>query len=232
MQKAKGNSTRRTVILVALSILLSAALIAVAITAGSAKIRSYSEDQAKAEAQKLSSDAEEVDLANALRKQTASYVYEKESIPAYSYSQVWSMDMSQPSGVTVDDLKLVTRGNLVGLEEAFVKAEHDYNVNCLFVMGIASLESANGTICFRPNNMFGYGSRGFSSKAEGIDVVSRALANSYLTPGGGLYCGKRITDVNRRYAASSTWDEKVCRNVTRYYSIISPNHNSQLEKLK
>ena len=48
----------------------------------------------------------------------------------------------------------------------------------------------------------------------------------------GLYNGKRITDVNKRYAASSTWDEKVCRNMVRYYSIISKYHNEQLEKLK
>ncbi|MDO4869110.1 MAG: hypothetical protein Q4A65_02285 [Bacillota bacterium] len=232
MQDANRGNTKKTVILVVIALVLSAALLAISIGAGSAKLRSYSEEAADKTAASVSDQAKEVDLANALRKQTADYVYEKESIPAYSYSQVWSMDMSQPSGVTVDDLKLVTSGNLVGLEEAFVKAEHDYGVNCLFVMGIASLESANGTICFRPNNMFGYGSSGFSSKAEGIDVVSRALANSYLTPGGGLYSGTRITDVNRRYAASSTWDEKVCRNVTRYYSVISPNHNSQLEKLK
>ena len=51
-------------------------------------------------------------------------------------------------------------------------------------------------------------------------------------PGASLYNGKRITDVNKRYAASSTWDNKVCGNMARYYSIIAPSHNAQLEKLK
>ena len=142
------------------------------------------------------------------------------------------MDVSKPSGVTVSDLKLVTQGNLVGLEDSFLKAEKDYGVNCLFVMAIASLESANGTMCFKPNNMFGFGSSGFSSKAECIDVVSKALAQNYLSPGGSLYSGKTISDVNKRYAASSTWDDKVARNMTNYYSVISVHHNKALDRLK
>lgn len=232
MQKAPKKAFLIPVILTLIALTLSVALFAFSIYAGSFKMRASSDAEAAKTAQEVSQEAKPVDIANKLRKSTVDEVYEGESIPAYSYNEVWNMDVSQPSGVTADELKLVTRGNLVGLEDAFVKAENDYGVNCLFVMGIASLESANGTICFKPNNMFGFGNRGFSSKAECIDVVSRALARNYLTPGGGLYNGKRITDVNRRYAASSTWDEKVCRNMTRYYSVISSYHNEQLEKLK
>lgn len=179
-----------------------------------------------------SSAAVDIDLANALRTSTVNRVIENESIPAYSVSQIRSLDMSKPSGATLSDLKLVTRGNLKGLESAFLKAEQDYGVNCLFVMAIASLESADGTICFRPNNMFGYGNSGFSSKAEGIDVVSRALAQKYLRPGASLYSGKTISDVNKRYAASSTWDDKVASRMASYYATISKNHNAALEKLK
>ena len=54
------------------------------------------------------------------------------------------MDVSKPSGVTEAELKLITKGNLKGLESSFVKAEKDYGVNCLFVVAIASLESADG----------------------------------------------------------------------------------------
>lgn len=175
---------------------------------------------------------EPVDIASALRESTVAKVVEDQSILNYSYDQCWSLDVSKPSGVTLADLQLVSRGAFVGIEDAFLKAEQDYGINCLFVMAIASLESANGTICFRPNNMFGFGSSGFSSKSECVDVVSRALEYNYLTPGGSLYNGTRITDVNKRYAASSTWDDKVCRNMARYYATIAPNHNAQLEKLK
>ncbi len=232
MQKAPKRISPITILLTLIAITLSVALFAFCIYFGSAKMQAKSAAAQTKTAAEQAKAAKPVDISNALRKSTVDNVYEGESIPAYSYNEIWDMDVSQPSGVTVDELKLVSRGAFVGLEESFKKAEDDYGVNCLFVMGIASLESANGTICFKPNNMFGFGGRGFSSKAECIDVVSRALARNYLTPGGGLYNGKRITDVNKRYAASSTWDEKVCRNMVRYYSIISKYHNEQLEKLK
>ena len=217
--------------LVLLSVVLSVGLFQYGTAMQIENINNAAAANVKAAAKEGSKDAKSVDLANALRSSTVKEVYRTKAIPAYTYDQIWNMDVSQPSGVTVADLRLVSKGAFVGLEEAFWKAEQDYGVNCLFVMGIASLESANGTMCFRPNNMFGFGSSGFSSKAECIDVVARALANNYLSPSGSLYNGKRITDVNKRYAASSTWDEKVCRNMAGYYSVIAPNHNSQLAKI-
>ena len=195
-------------------------------------IHSSSETAEKQLLEKSAAQGEPVSIAPDLRKRAVSDVIEDQSIPAYSYDECWSLDVSKPSGVTLADLQLVSRGAFVGIEDAFLKAEQDYGVNCLFVMAIASLESANGTMCFRPNNMFGFGGRSFSSKSECVDVVSRALANNYLSPGGSLYNGTRITDVNKRYAASSTWDTKVCRNMARYYATIDPAHNAQLEKLK
>jgi beta-N-acetylglucosaminidase len=181
---------------------------------------------------KKSSASHQVELSDSLRQSTVDEIIDNETIPAYSESQVRSMDVSKPSGVTVSDLKLITKGNLVGLESAFLKAEEDYGINCLFVIAIASLESANGTICFKPNNMFGFGNTGFSSKAEGIDVVSKALAKKYLNPSSSLYSGKTISAVNKRYAASSTWDDKVAARMVSYYSVISKNHNAAINKLK
>lgn len=220
-------------------VLLSAAVLIVAIAAFALGIYAAAEDirQEASNASKIlteegASAATDVDLANALRTSTVDKVIEDKSIPSYSVSQVMQLDVSQPSGVTASDLKLVTKGGLVGLEDAFVKAEQDYGVNCLFVMAIAAHESANGTMCFKPNNMFGFGSSGFSSKAECIDVVSRALANNYLSPSGSLYSGKTISSVNKRYAASTTWDDKVASNMASYYSVISRNHNAALDKLK
>lgn len=219
--------------LLAVSVLVvCAVLFVVGIGAGTGEINSRSAAAGRSLAKEKSVFGKEVDLADSLRVSTVNAVIEGESIPAYTSSQIRNLDVSRPSGVTEADLKLVTQGALVGLESAFLKAEEDYGVNCLFVIAIASLESANGTICFRPNNMFGYGNTGFSSKAEGIDVVSRALAQNYLSPGGSLYSGKTISDVNKRYASSSTWDDKVASRMTHYYSVISENHNAALEKLK
>lgn len=222
----------KALIIVVATIVFSVILLVVGMNASINNINSTAITAEKALADEKLSAAKDVDISNALRKSAVNKVIAKESIPAYSTSQIMSMDVSQPSGVSVSDLKLVTAGNLVGLEESFYKAEQDYGVNCLFVMAIASHESANGTICFRPNNMFGFGSSGFSSKAECIDVVARALANNYLSTSGSLYSGKTISDVNKRYAASTTWDDKVARNMTNYYSVISQHHNAALEKLK
>lgn len=213
-------------------IIITASMFVIAIYAEAEDIRKDSAKESMLLMEEGSAAATDVDLANALRTSTVNKVIESESFPSYSVSQIMQMDVSKPSGVTVSDLTLVTKGNLVGLEEAFYQAEQNYGINCLFVMAIAAHESANGTMCFAPNNMFGFGSSGFSSKAEGIDVVSRTLAQSYLSPGGSLYSGTTISSVNKRYAASTTWDDKVAANMAEYYSIISSDRNSALSRLK
>jgi len=218
--------------MIAIALTLSLLMTVVIMSLASTQVSNSAKEAEQELLNEKSAAAKEVDLATALRKTAVDEVMEKESIPAYSTSQVMALDVSVPSGVTVSDLKLVTKGALVGLEESFWKAEQDYGVNCLFVMAIAAHESANGTICFRPNNMFGFGTSGFSSKAECIDTVARALANNYLSTSGSLYNGKTISSVNKRYAASTTWDDKVARNMVSYYSVISQHHNEALEKLK
>ncbi len=228
----KKDHRSKVLIAALIALAISAALLAACFYAEIEQIRADSAAASKALSQEGAKSASEIDLATALRTSAVDRVIEGESFPSYSASQIMSLDVSQPSGATVSDLELVTRGGLVGLEEAFYKAEQDYGVNCLFVMAIAAHESANGTICFRPNNMFGFGSSGFSSKAEGIDVVARTLANSYLSPGGSLYSGKTISSVNKRYAASTTWDDKVAANMVRYYATISEHRNAVLDKLK
>lgn len=176
-------------------------------------------------------EAKEVNIPNALRSYTAKRLAKQETIPAYSISQIYSMDLREPSGVTAAELKLVTSKGLVGLEEAFVNAEEKYGVNCIFLMSIASLESAKGTMMFRPNNMFGYGKTGFSSKAEGINVVAKGLATKYLNPSGSLYSGSpTLQGVNKRYAANPQWYAKVGAYMQEYYAVISQKHNQALSQ--
>ena len=228
----KKHDLKQVLLITAAALVLSAGLFAAGLYASVEDIRSDAAAASSELSEKGAAAAADVDLASTLRTSTVNSVLEGETFPSYSVSQIRSLDVSKPSGVTASDLKLVTTGGLKGLEEAFYQAEQDYGINCLFVMAIAAHESANGTICFRPNNMFGYGSSGFSSKAEGIDVVSRALANNYLSPGGNLYSGKTIADVNKRYAASTSWDDRVAANMAKYYSTISSHKNATLEKLK
>ncbi|MCQ2544956.1 MAG: DUF5105 domain-containing protein [Clostridia bacterium] len=176
--------------------------------------------------------AEKPDMADTLRKSAVDNVLAQEEIPAYSVAQVQALDMSKPSGVSVEDLKLVTRYKLVGTEEKLYELEQNYNLNCLFLLGIASHESAYGTMQFHPNNVCGYGYSGFPSINDCLDTVGRVLAKNYLDPSGPYYKGNTIDSVNRTYAADPAWDSKVARKVSYFYGIISENHNKQLEKLK
>lgn len=233
MDNIKKRFISPQAIIIIISVLIfSAVLLFVGMKLSVDKITSMAMSADQTLASQKSGEAHDVYFSDQLRETVVKKVIKEESFPSYSTSQIMQLDVSKPSGASVSDLKLVTAGNLVGLEEAFWQAEQDYGVNCLFVMAIASHESANGTMCFRPNNMFGFGTSGFSSKAECIDVVSQALANNYLSTSGSLYSGKTISDVNKRYASSTTWDDKVARNMTRYYSVISQHHNAALEKLK
>ena len=99
-------------------------------------------------------------------------------------------------------------------------------------MSIASLESAKGTMMFRPNNMFGYGQSGFSSKAEGINVVAKGLSEKYLDPDGSLYSGSStVKAVNKRYASNPQWYAKVAKYMEEYYAVISQRHTQALAQL-
>lgn len=189
-------------------------------------------EEARANAKESAAQAKDIDIAEELRQKTIKDVKENGKIKSYSYAEVCSMDMSIPSGVSVADLKLVTRYNLVGLEEKLYQMDNDYNLNCLLLLGIASHESAYGTMQFHPNNLCGYGYSGFSSKEECLDTVGRVLAKSYLDPSGSFYKGKTIDSVNKTYAADPAWDSKVARKVASFYQTIAAERNKRIDELK
>lgn len=232
--KTLNMFSKRQVIMIGAVLGISGLLLIIGIFCGVNKIHADAAEAANAAAEEKASTAETVDIADSLRLAAVDEVLDANYMPVYSLSEVMALDVSKPSGVTVEDLKKVTSHGLVGLEKAFWQAEQDYGINCLFVMAIAAIESGNGTINGVGNNMFGWGGGyiKFSSKAEGIDVVARGLARNYLTPGAGLYSGNTISSVNKRYASSSTWDDKVASKMVSYYSTISKTHNTELEKLK
>jgi len=157
------------------------------------------------------------------------YDKEKNRIPQYSMEEIYQLDLRKASGVREEDLKKVLKLGLKGLEKDFIKAEKKYGVNCVFLVSIAALESGWGTMLFKPNNMFGFGRSGFSSKSECIDVVAKSLSQDYLSPNGGLYNGPTLKGVNRRYASSSKWYYKVGKNMVSLYSEMRRNNLNSLK---
>lgn len=222
----------RTLCVILVGIGISAALLICCLCLNMYKVSSDGAAANARIAREKNATAQEVDLANTLRETTVEHVIEEEEIPAYSYEEVQAMDMSEPSGVTVEDLKLVTKHDLVGTEEKLYQLEQNYDLNCLFLLGIASHESAYGTSQFHENNVCGYGYSDYDTIDDCLDIVGRVLAKNYLAPDGSYYKGTTIEAVNKTYAADPAWDSKVARKVAYFYQVISENRSEQLEKLK
>ncbi|MDO4393017.1 MAG: glucosaminidase domain-containing protein [Bacillota bacterium] len=226
------NKWKFPIIFAVLSLVITASIVVAGVYAYNNKMAEATNNEEEEILKAASTYKESIDLGDTLRQSTVNEVVKGERIKSYTASEIRKMDVSKPSGVTVADLKLVTRGNFVGLEEVFWQAEQDYGINCLFVMAIGANESAFGKICFRKNNMFGFGRKGYATKADNINAVAKTLATRYLKPGASLYHGKTVDGVHKSYAASPVWDDHVIKYMVQFYSKISANHNAVIDKLK
>ena len=130
-----------------------------------------------------------------------------------------SLDVTKVSNMTVEEIQYVLRGtNLEPLAQDFYDAEQEYEVNALFIISIAAIESGWGTShrAVYDNNLTGFGvysdsSTGINSdtKRGNILLTAKTLHNNYLTEGGSCYHGKSVYGVSRSYCTSETWTDKV-----------------------
>ena len=67
--------------------------------------------------------------------------------------------------------------------EKFVEVANKYNLDYRLLPAIATVESSGGKNNFRKYNAWGWGSKGFTSFEEGIEVVGRGLKNNYIDKG-------------------------------------------------
>lgn len=234
LSKLKGQDTNTKKLLRTDLILF--AIIAVSIIVGLVVANSLVNNAKAANEQKIAemqANIKEVKLADSLYNMAANQVIDDVAVPTYSMDELYALDLREKTGFTANDLAKITRKGLVGCEEAFVKAEETYGVNSIFLISIASLESAHGTMMFRPNNMFGYGRTGFSSKEECIMTVAKGLGTRYLPPGGSLYGGSpTLKGVNKRYAANPQWYYKVGKYMQGYYAELAAEKNGALDKFE
>jgi len=116
------------------------------------------------------------------------------------------------SGLTLSDLQRLTSGTgLVGIEEALLTIELTNNVNALFALSVAKLESGNGRsyLSTNQNNIFGFRGRNgwmsFNSKVECVLYFGRLIENFYVGKG-----YNTLAKIGPRYAEGSTsWAVKV-----------------------
>ena len=158
-----------------------------------------------------------------------------------------NMDLTKPSGLTLDDFKKVLSGNpldtlnvIESNAEAFYNAEQKYKINGIFLASIAIHESAWGTsqIAKEKHNLFGFGAydrspyesaNTFDDYSNGIDAVAKYLSVNYINVAGTkindeliatatYYNGPTISGVNTRYCTDKEWSTKIFKYMDYLYS--------------
>ena len=72
--------------------------------------------------------------------------------PVKNYSLTIDMDLREKSNLTADEYNAMLAGtNLEGIGAALEQAEHQFNVNGLYLLGLCCLESGYGTSSYAVN---------------------------------------------------------------------------------
>ena len=128
-------------------------------------------------------------------------------------------DMTVVSNMSANAVSKILEGTKFQyLASWLVQCEEKYNVNLLYVISIAAIESGWGTSnrARTQNNLTGiavyndYSSgTSFSSWEACIEETFRLLSEDYLNPEGRYYSGKSIWNVNTKYCTTPSWADKI-----------------------
>lgn len=129
-------------------------------------------------------------------------------------------DLRMPSNLNAIEYDTMLQGtNLYGLGEALEQAEKNYNVNGLYLMGLACLESGYGSSSYaiNRNNLVGWGAYDndpdnasyFKSKNDCILFVAQKLQQNYLTENGAYFEGYSAKSVDIHYCTDKLHANKI-----------------------
>jgi len=126
------------------------------------------------------------------------------------------------TGAQIDNAVRSIRSDsgLIGLGDVIVETGKRHNINPIYIVSHAALESAWGTsrIAREKNNLFGYAAfdhcpydcaQGYASKADSVKFVMEKVKQNYLTPGGAYYNGAHLAGMNVRYATDKQWANSI-----------------------
>ena len=115
--------------------------------------------------------------------------------------------ITEPCGLSTEELEAVLKGELKQYAEAFLQAEADYDINAVFLASIAAAESGWGEKQFRPDNIFGFmTNKEFESVEHNIDFVAWWLRKHYLNEWGCYYRGGTIEAIGSIWCPDDgTW---------------------------
>lgn len=105
--------------------------------------------------------------------------------------------ITEPCGMSTEELEDVLKGELKKYAQEFLHAEEDYEINACFLASIAALESGWGEHRFKTNNIFGFGKMEFESIPHCIDYVAWYLRKNYINESGRYYRGGTISGIGK-----------------------------------
>ncbi len=157
--------------------------------------------------------------------QTEPDVIEDTQTAEKNYNLTVDSDLRVASNATAEDIDKMLEGTaLHGLGNAFVEAEKKYNVNALYMMGLAALESAWGTSGYAiyRNNLYGWNAVDsnpdnatyFKSKEEATLYVASKLQKNYLTRGGAYFEGYSPRAIDVHYCTDKQHADKIVNIVS------------------
>lgn len=125
-----------------------------------------------------------------------------------------TMNIFEKTNLSADELNKILSKGLSGYGEAFYNMEQKYNINSIFAISVAELESGSGTsYSFKHrNNAFGIGPKKvFNSVNHGIEFFGQLMNKP-------LYYGKSIDAVGSVYCVGGNWANKVKALMHNNYS--------------
>lgn len=135
-------------------------------------------------------------------------------------------DLRIPSNLKAEDYnKMLDGTNLSGLGSALERAEKEHNVNGLYLMGLACLESGYGTSNYavNRNNLVGWNAVNsnpnkasyFDSKEECILYVAEKLKTNYLSENGYYFNGYSARAIDVKYCSDPKHADKIVQIVNK-----------------
>ncbi len=131
-----------------------------------------------------------------------------------------TMSLRTKSYATAEDINKMLEGTaLSGMGKTFVEAEEKYNVNALYLVGLACEESDYGKSAFavKRNNLYGWNAVDsnsdnatyFNSKEEATLYVASKLDKNYLTQGGAYFEGYSAKSIDVHYCTDKEHANKI-----------------------
>lgn len=161
-----------------------------------------------------------------------------------TYKEVYSLNLREPSGLTVEQLELGLLRELKPYAWKYIEMEQKYGINAVFLASKDGWESGWGTYA-NDNNLSGWGYMPFDSPEKCIEHVSLYLNLWYLTEPhdnsectskcdeyrnendectiGQYYHGLTIGAVNTHYNGRAIWEKSVVGIIVDVYTRIEEN---------